>query len=140
MGREKTTTFSVCPSSHPSFPKQACLSTFCSPLPILCLPPFSHGSCEIWLIIQPTKWQWPGLCSHQSCLKHIPSAPPSTLPQGYIVHKESKQPGVAHSQLIFAVHNKLRNPPFVDGKMLILPNCMALLYHYCRLKIKACLT
>lgn len=140
MGRERTTTFSVCPSSHPSLAKQPHLPTFCSPLPILPLPPFFGMSCEIWLIMQPTKWQRPGLCSHQSCLKHIPSAPPSTLPQGYIVHKESKLPNIAPSQLIFVVRNKLCNPPFVDGKMLMLPNCMALLCHYCRLKIKACLT
>lgn len=73
-------------------------------------------------------------------LKTSPRVHTPTLPWGYIGHKENKPPGVAQLWLLFAVHNQLCNPPFVDSKMLILPNCTALLYPYCRLKIKACLT
>lgn len=115
---EKTTTFSVCPILHLSLTKQPCLPTFYSLLRILPLFPlfFTMRAVRFGSLSSLRKWQRPGSCSRQSCLKHVPSAPPLTLPRGYIVHKESKPPGVAPSQLIFAIHNKLRNPPFVDGK------------------------
>lgn len=110
---EKTTTFSVCPI----FPSP---NNPVSPLSVLCstsrlLP---HLFCHVKFssLSSLQKWQQLGSCNHQSCLKRVPSAPPSTLPWGYMVHKESKTAGVAPSQLIFAIHNKLRNPPFVDGK------------------------
>lgn len=137
--RRKTTTFSSCPSSHPSPAEQPHLPTSCSSLPMLPLFSFFHVNQD--LAHYPTSTvALAGTLQPSKQLKTSPCVRTPTLPWGYIGHKESKPPGIAQLWLLFAVHNQLCNPPFVDSKMLILPNCTALLYPYCRLKIKACLT
>lgn len=138
VGRRKTT-FSSCPNSHLSLPEQPHLPTFCSSLSMLPLFSFFHTSQGLAHYAASTK-ALAGTLQPSKQLKTSPCVHTPTLPWGYIGHKENKPPGVAQLWFLFAVHNQLCNPPFVDSKMLILPNCTALLYPYCRLKIKACLT